>query len=68
MNQIGKALCLVLIFASPMFAQQQSKLTDKASAFFDDSAVREIRIYFDDPNWYNTLVNAHQNQSQTGDP
>lgn len=68
MNRIGKALWLALFLASPILAQQQSKLTDKASAFFDDSAVREIRIYFDDPNWYNTLVNAHQNQAQTGDP
>jgi uncharacterized protein (TIGR03437 family) len=62
------AFLLALFCASSALAQQQSKLTDKAAAFFDDSAVREIRIYFDDPNWYNTLVQAHQNQNQTGDP
>jgi hypothetical protein len=33
---------------------------DKADAFFDDREVREIRIYFDDPNWYGTLVAAHE--------
>ncbi len=36
---------------------------DQAASFFDDSAVREIRLYFDDPNWYNTLYRAH-----AGDP
>jgi uncharacterized protein (TIGR03437 family) len=32
---------------------------DPAVAFFDDSAVREIRLYFSDPNWYNTLFQSH---------
>jgi spore coat protein CotH len=32
---------------------------DQAAAFFDDSAVREIRIDFPDSNWYNTLFQSH---------
>lgn len=34
------------------------QLIDEASDFFDDSYVHEIRLYFDDPNWYNTLYEA----------
>lgn len=34
---------------------------DPAEAFFDDSRIPEIRLYFDDPNWYNTLYQAHAN-------
>jgi spore coat protein CotH len=49
-----------LLFLSPLLLAQQVKLTDQAAAFFDDSQVREIRIYFDNPNWYNTLLRAHQ--------
>lgn len=44
---------------------QQPRLNDAAAAFFDDTAVREIRLYFDDPNWYNTLLNGH---NTTADP
>lgn len=32
---------------------------DDASAFFEDSTVKEIRIYFDSANWYNTLYQSH---------
>ncbi len=32
---------------------------DQAASFFDDSAVREIRLYFNDPNWYNVLFQSH---------
>lgn len=39
---------------------------DQAAAFFDASQVREIRIYFDDANWYNTLYQAHA--SNADDP
>lgn len=45
--------CLVL-------ATIPAALADDAAAFFDDSSVREIRIYFDDPAWYNTLLAAHR--------
>ncbi|GEM_PF-356046 len=38
---------------------RRGKLGDAADAFFDDSYVHEIRLYFDDPDWYNTLYNAH---------
>ncbi len=37
---------------------------DQAAAFFDDTAVREIRLYFDDPNWYNTLFQAHSSNPE----
>lgn len=39
---------------------------DQAASFFDDSAVREIRLYFDDANWYNTLFQSHN--SNPADP
>jgi len=32
---------------------------DEAASFFDDSEVKELRLYFSDPNWYNTLYQAH---------
>lgn len=34
-----------------------------SDAFFDDRQVREIRIVFPDPNWYQTLYNAHDTDS-----
>jgi uncharacterized protein (TIGR03437 family) len=52
----------------PAWAQQQRSLTDKAAAFFDDSTVKEVRLYFEDSNWYNTMVQNHQNQRTNGDP
>ena len=61
----------ILVGSNSSLAQVSTKgpaLYDKAAAFFDDSAVRELRIYPADPNWYNVLVQAHQNQATTGDP
>jgi uncharacterized protein (TIGR03437 family) len=52
------AAILALLCAVTSLAQQSS-LTDAASAFFDDRSVREIRIYFEDPNWYNVLLQGH---------
>jgi uncharacterized protein (TIGR03437 family) len=49
---------LLLLFGVSCLAAS-SAAADEAAAFFDDSAVREIRLYFDDPNWYNTLFQAH---------
>lgn len=37
---------------------------DQAAAFFDDTAVREIRLYFDDTNWYNTLFQSHSSNPE----
>ncbi len=34
---------------------------DQADSFFDDSAVREVRLYFSDPDWYDTLYASHAN-------
>ena len=34
---------------------------DEADAFFDDSRVHEIRLTFDDADWYTTLYNSHAN-------
>lgn len=67
MIRVLSVLTLLLVSAGHALAQHP-KLYDPAAAFFDDSAVREIRLYFTDPDWYNKLVQAHQNQAQTGDP
>lgn len=32
---------------------------DEADVFFDDSYVHEIRLYLDDPDWYNSLFAGH---------
>ncbi|MBI4910141.1 MAG: CotH kinase family protein [Acidobacteria bacterium] len=50
----------LLLLPLVLAAQPQSSLRDTAAVFFDDSAVREIRLYFDDTDWYNTLLRAHQ--------
>lgn len=34
-------------------------IDDEAAAFFDDSYVHEIRITFEDPDWYDTLFESH---------
>ncbi len=76
MTHTTRKACLALglaliVFAPTLLAQGSTKgpaLNDKAAAFFDDSAVREIRIYPEDPNWYNTLLQAHQNEATSGDP
>lgn len=59
-------ITLSAVLATSSYAQPQSTLQDPAAAFFDDSQVREIRLYFDDPNWYTTLQRAHQ--SDPADP
>ena len=42
MTRIAFALAIVLLCAVAAFAQN-TLLTDKAAAFFDDGAVRELR-------------------------
>jgi spore coat protein CotH len=49
------SITLCLIFSASIAA-----FADDAAAFFDDSAVRDVRLYFDDPNWYNTLAAGHR--------
>ncbi len=44
---------LLALLSLPAFA------ADQAASFFDDTTVREIRLYFDDANWYNTLFQSH---------
>jgi len=34
---------------------------DEADAFFDNTYVHEIRITFEDPNWYDVLYDSHAN-------
>ncbi len=46
------AVSLVLISAGGANA-------DEAAAFFDDSYVHEIRVYLDDPDWYDVLYQSH---------
>ena len=38
-----------------------SVFADDSDPFFDDTVVQEVRVTIDDPNWYNTLYNAHAN-------
>lgn len=58
----GKAVQLsALTF---FFAGISSVEADEAEAFFDDSYVHEIRITFEDSNWYSTLYTSHANDSE----
>ncbi len=57
---------LTLALSQFAAAQTLPVLTDRAAPFFNDTEVREIRLYFDDPAWYNTLLRAHQ--SDPADP
>jgi len=43
-------------------------VVNEADVFFDDSYIHEIRLYFDDPNWYDTLYAGHDNDRNTADP
>ncbi len=45
-------ICVALLTAA-------AGIGDQAAAFFDDSTVHEVRLYFTDANWYNTLYQAH---------
>jgi spore coat protein CotH len=51
-----KKIVLLALLLTP-FAVNASG--DDAASFFDDSEVKEIHIYFSNPNWYNTLYQAH---------
>ncbi|MCC6590040.1 MAG: CotH kinase family protein [Bryobacterales bacterium] len=42
-----------------LLAAGSSLHADEAATFFDDSAVREIRLYFDNANWYSQLYQSH---------
>ena len=46
----------------------ENNVSDEADAFFDDSYIHEIRLNFDDPNWYDTLYAGHDNDRTTSDP
>ena len=50
---------LGIIFGAGFALAQGARRHDKADAFFDDREVREIRIYFDDQNWYDTVSYTH---------
>ncbi|MFN0120843.1 MAG: CotH kinase family protein [Blastocatellia bacterium] len=50
----------VLLFCGAVpAAAQPFVFTDRAADFFNDSTVREIRLYFADPNWNNVMVTNH---------
>jgi len=49
---IALAFLLTLLGGSASWA-------DKADAFFDDRKVQEVRLYFDNPNWYQVLYDSH---------
>ncbi len=73
-------LCCALLLAGTLFGVVQTSGVDhnswagevtvvnEADVFFDDSYVHEIRLYFDDPNWYDTLYAGHDNDRNTADP
>lgn len=52
------AVVLLLTGTETLFA-------DQAAAFFEAAEVREIRLSFDDANWYNTLYQARTNSPDT---
>ena len=54
MRLFGITLAILWITLPPLMA-------DQAATLFDDSTVREIRLYFDDANWYTKLYQAHSN-------
>ena len=56
-----RASILLICLASSLIPSLRA---DQAAAFFDDTAVREIRLYFDDSNWYNTLFQAHSSNPE----
>jgi spore coat protein CotH len=56
-------VCGEQIFRSDFDAASTQPPCLTSAAFFDDSQVREIRIFFPDPNWYQTLYNAHDNDN-----
>lgn len=58
MHKLNQTLAAFLLAAATAFA-------DNAATFFDDSTVKEIRLNFDDTNWYNTLLAGHRT---TADP
>lgn len=60
-----RPLAICTLLSAALAAQSSRSLTDPAAAFFNDTQVREVRLYFDDPNWYNTLLAGHRT---TADP
>jgi len=61
MKKMARIVLLVVLgLASFVFGQGASE-PDEADTFFDDSYVHEIRITFEDPNWYDTLYDSHAN-------
>lgn len=56
-----RSIILIALFLTVRLVSQAQppRLSDAAAAFFDDTVVREVRLYFDDANWYNTLFQAH---------
>jgi spore coat protein CotH len=46
----------------------EDNIANEADVFFDDSYIHEIHLYFEDPNWYDTLYDAHDSNRTTSDP
>ncbi|MEZ5399755.1 MAG: CotH kinase family protein [Bryobacteraceae bacterium] len=57
-------LFTTLLAMGALNSHAQMVPTDVAAAFFDDSEVREIRLYFEDANWYQTLLQAHSSDPE----
>jgi spore coat protein CotH len=60
-NAHAAAICGETIFTDGYDAPSAPAPCLTSQAFFDDSQVREIRLVFTDPNWYQTLYDAHAN-------
>jgi spore coat protein CotH len=60
------ACWLALLGLLALLAPGPSPAAGTAAELFDDTRIREIRIYFDDPNWFQTLQRAHS--SDPADP
>jgi spore coat protein CotH len=56
---------LFAVLGSLLLLSAVEARADKADAFFDDTKVQELRLYFDFANWYSTLYQGH---SSTSDP
>lgn len=60
-NARAALICGERLFADGFDAPAAPADCITSAAFFDDSEVREIRLVFVDPNWYQTLFDAHAN-------
>lgn len=54
----------ILLVTALLLSGAWAFAADQAASFFDGSQVREVRLYFGDSNWYNTLYQSHASDSE----